>query len=101
MKASLDEFVSVVDRMTARLDELESRVAALEHAEAAPAQNSAGAASAPDTHPLAQVPGSSNLMPVIGKIFLGIAGAYVLRALAESGAIPMWAVAGVAMMYAG
>jgi hypothetical protein len=40
-------------------------------------------------------------MPVIGKVFLGVAGAYLLRALAESGSLPMWAVAGVAMLYAG
>lgn len=40
-------------------------------------------------------------MPVIGKVFLGIAGAYLLRALAESGSLPMWAVAGAAMLYAG
>jgi hypothetical protein len=40
-------------------------------------------------------------MPVIGKAFLGVAGAYLLRALAESGSLPMWAVAGAAMVYAG
>ena len=40
-------------------------------------------------------------MPVIGKVFLGVAGAYLLRALAESGSLPMWAVAGAAMLYAG
>ena len=40
-------------------------------------------------------------MPVIGKVFLGLAGAYLLRALAESGSIPKWAVACVALVYAG
>ena len=40
-------------------------------------------------------------MPAIGKVFLGVAGAYLLRALAESGSLPMWAVAGAAMLYAG
>jgi len=117
MKSSLDEFVLVIDRLISRLDELESRVSALEHpvtpnevAEARPVTTStspaataakAAAIATPQTHPLAQLSRSSNPMPVIGKVFLGIAGAYLLRALAESGSLPMWAVAGAAMVYAG
>lgn len=112
----------VIDRLIARLDELESRVAALERVQearpAAPqkavspgpvAVSTAPAAAAArqavvateQTHPLAQLSRSSNPMPVIGKVFLGVAGAYLLRALAESGSLPMWAVAGAAMLYAG
>jgi hypothetical protein len=117
VKSSLDELVLVIDRLISRLDELESRVAALERpsephklTSAAPTAASASSAAtgakpaaiaAPQTHPLAQLSRSSNPMPVIGKVFLGVAGAYLLRALAESGSLPMWAVAGVAMLYAG
>ena len=117
MKNSLDEYVLVIDRLIARLDELESRVAELERrpepqkaavpgsvaASAAPAAAAARHAvvATQQAHPLAQLSRSSNPMPVIGKVFLGVGGAYLLRALAESGSLPMWAVAGVAMLYAG
>jgi hypothetical protein len=117
VKSSLDEFVLVIDRLISRLDELESRVGALEHppephnvTAATPLATSAStsatgakpaATATPQAHPLAQLSRSSNPMPVIGKVFLGVAGAYLLRALAESGSLPMWAVAGVAMLYAG
>jgi hypothetical protein len=117
VKSSLDEFVLVIDRLISRLDELESRVGALEHppephnvTAATPVATSAStsatgakpaAIATPQAHPLAQLSRSSNPMPVIGKVFLGVAGAYLLRALAESGSLPMWAVAGVAMLYAG
>ena len=117
MKSSLDELVLVIDRLISRLDDLESRVAALERpaqphkvTAAQPVATSASPAAAaakpaaiatPQTHPLAQLSRSSNPMPVIGKVFLGVAGAYLLRALAESGSLPMWAVAGAAMLYAG
>lgn len=102
MKASIDEFVSIIDRLTTRLDDLEQRVAMLEH----PPVSEPGGRSAPDTagareqHPLAQVSGSPNIMPVIGRIFLGMAGAYLLRALAESSSMPPVAVAGIALLYA-
>jgi hypothetical protein len=121
LKSSLDELVLVIDRLISRLDDLESRVATLEcvqearpvepHKVTAAAPTAVAASSAAtgakpaaipaQAHPLAQLSRSSNPMPVIGKVFLGIAGAYLLRALAESGSLPMWAVAGVAMLYAG
>jgi hypothetical protein len=122
MKSSLDELVLVIDRLISRLDDLESRVTALERVQearpaephqitaatpVAPCSSTAATGAtlavipAPQTHPLAQLSRSSNPMPVIGKVFLGIAGAYLLRAVAESGSLPMWAVAGAAMLYAG
>jgi hypothetical protein len=103
MKSSLDEFVSVVDRLLSRLDELENRVSALEH----PAPSQAAAKAQPPAtfaaqqHPLANLSRSSGVMPVIGKVFLGIAGAYLLRALAETGLAPQWTAAAVALLYAG
>jgi len=40
-------------------------------------------------------------LPVMGKAVLGIAGAYLLRAVAESGAVPNWPILIVAIGYAG
>ncbi|HSB76787.1 MAG TPA: hypothetical protein VLC12_14115, partial [Terriglobales bacterium] len=103
MKAPVDEFASIVDRLATRLEELERRVAALEHPSPPHPQATAAlsAAVTPQGHPLAQIGRSFNGMPVIGKVFLGLAGAYLLRALAESGSIPKWPVACVALVYAG
>src|ERR1051326_3000305 len=100
MKSSLDEFVSVVDRLISRLDELEARVCALEHRAETPhdVPIAVRIAAAPE-HPLAQLSNSSRLLPALGRIFLGIAGAYVLRALAESKAVPHWAIAALGLVY--
>jgi hypothetical protein len=103
MKSSLDELVSVVDQLLSRLDEMESRVAALERGETAShtAPVRKVPAIVPSQHPLAMMFGSSSAMPVIGKVFLGLAGAYVLRAVAETGSIPQWMVIAVALAYTG
>ena len=127
MVHSLDELVSVLDRLMARMDELESRLAALESqapgrvrpssqeargfAAAAGAstvasvsfQAAAAPAPTPAPHPLEQIlsrPGGS-VATVVGKVFLGLAGAYVLRALVEWGTVPILAIAPVALTYAG
>jgi hypothetical protein len=101
MKSSLEELVSVIDRLIARLDDLESRVGALEHSASSPSPEAAPPPAILEQHPLAQISGSAGAMPVVGKALLGIAGAYLLRALAETGAIPMPAVAASGMIYAG
>ena len=41
------------------------------------------------------------MFPVVGKAMLGIAGAYLLRALAESGSLPQLVVVALALAYAG
>ena len=38
---------------------------------------------------------------MLGKAVLGIAGAYLLRAISESGRVPQWSVLAVAILYAG
>jgi hypothetical protein len=38
-----------------------------------------------EDHPLAEIP---NLLPIVGRALLGLAGAYLLRALTESGTLP-------------
>ena len=49
-------------------------------------------------HPLEQAAG---LLPVVGKALLGLAGAYLLRALTEGGALPNRAGVAAGILYAG
>ncbi len=81
-----------------RLNELERRVAILEKGEKLPVK--AGVHTF-----LGGLPKEKNnqarptsVVPVLGKAILAIAGAYLLRAIAESGALPRWLmlVAGIA-----
>ena len=105
---SLDELVLVLDRLIARMDELESRISALEHRSlhSAASSNDGSKLLQPASltvtgHPLEQVlsPAGSGLAPAIGKIFLGLAGAYILRALSESGIFPQLAIVAVGLAY--
>lgn len=105
MEILSEKIAEVLERLTSRINELESRVAALEQ-RPAPAANlasrPAAAAQAGALHPVRQLADARNggVMPAIGKIFLGIAGAYVLRAIAESGLLPRTAVVPIALAYA-
>ena len=97
----MENLPEALERLTARLETLEWRVSALEH----PLETNATAplatpllTAAPDeAPPFAQAGG---IFSVLGKAMLGIAGAYVLRAVAESGSLPKLAVAAVAIVYA-
>ena len=105
-------FVSVtstVEQLSERLRDLERRVAALE---GQPEKPPAPERNWPTFHiqrprppatwrgfPPADVPAGT--VPVLGKAVLGIAGAYLLRAIAESGTIPKVPVLMVAIVYAG
>lgn len=127
MVNSLDELVSVLDRLISRVDEFENRLSALEEktqlkagmsngqklqVPSAPARVTAGAsfhaasavpARVPAAHPFENIFSrpAGNVAPVVGKVFLGVAGAYVLRALAESGSLPTVVIVPVALAYAG
>jgi hypothetical protein len=95
---------SPLEQLSARVKELERRLSALEHpsqihpphldAPAAQATVSLGPGEAPSDR---QQPG---VFPVFGKAVLGIAGAYLLRAAAESGTFPSWIVVTIALAYA-
>ena len=99
-----EDVSSKLERLSARVAELERRLSTLEH----PSQ----AHSSPLESPAAQAitnPGSGGvlsaqpqpgLFSVFGRAVLGIAGAYVLRAAAESGAIPPWMAVTLALVYA-
>lgn len=113
-----NEVARPVDRLNARLDNaerrlsaLEQRIALLERAErAAEAHSSPAAAAAPPasaspagTSPLLpEVPQwqASGIFPVLGRAMLGIAGAYLLRALAEAHIIPALVLQFAAIVYA-
>ena len=89
-------------RLIERLDALEARVYALEHHEAPVADENSvarAALSQADATPATDKQ-QSGFFPVLGKALLGIAGAYLLRAVAESGAVPRLVVALVAILFA-
>lgn len=99
----MGDLPGALERLTARLETLERRVALLEapttvlSAPAAHASAAASVASSADGLSFAQAGG---VFSVLGKAMLGIAGAYVLRAVAESTSLPRLAIAAVAIVYA-
>lgn len=103
MPQAVDSIASVLEQLTDRMRDLEQRVAALE-AHSAPTTQTLPAiqrARPPATwrgFPPAEMPGGS--VSVLGKAVLGIAGAYLLRAIAESGSIPKLPILFVAIVYA-
>ena len=100
----MDDLLDALARLTARLENLERRVSALEHSSAqeiyvpAPSPGPAVVEPAPEVDTFAQAGG---VFPVVGKAMLGIAGAYLLRAVAESGSFPKLVVVALALTYAG
>ena len=99
----MDDLPDALERLTARLDMLERRIHALEHPSeapvAAPVSQATPLQAAPADEPVGFAP-ASGMFSVLGKAMLGIAGAYVLRAVAETGSLPKLAVAAVAIVYA-
>jgi len=93
-----------LEQLTARLAALERRVALLEGSSTLPS------APEPLIQPLVQpvaetgegisLAQSGGAFSVLGKAMLGIAGAYLLRAVAESSSLPKLAIAAVAIVYA-
>ncbi len=86
-----------LERIYARLRELERRVATLEKRQELPANTAVEDFFG--VIPKKKEPGRpTSVGPVLGKAVLAIAGAYLLRAVAESGVAPRWMmlVAGIA-----
>ncbi|MFZ0802381.1 MAG: hypothetical protein WAN70_09455, partial [Terriglobales bacterium] len=106
MAQAFDGIASDVEQLSQRIRELERRVSTLEgqpdiKIPVAPA--TVGGAQ-PATEPGRGFPTpnlSSGVLPVFGKAVLGIAGAYLLRAVAESGTIPKLPLLIAAIVYAG
>jgi hypothetical protein len=55
---------------------------------------------APEARPSAALPETTTLLPVLGRALLGLAGAYLLRALTESGTFAPQAGVAIGLLYA-
>jgi hypothetical protein len=89
-----------LELLSDRVDELEKRVRALEH----PAETVLRAQPDGPTPVPAMRPGAAldtgSVFAVMGRALLGIAGAYVLRAMAEGGVLPRLPLSAFAVAYA-
>lgn len=109
MARSFDRIASDDEQLSERVRELERRVSALEGkpANTIPAVSKPATAEVPKSRAPETARGfpgpnlSAGTLPVCGRAVLGIAGAYLLRAVAESGAIPPFPILIVAILYAG
>jgi hypothetical protein len=99
----MDGLPDALERLTARLEVLERRIYVLEHP-----YEAAGPASAIRQNISTAVQGAelrtsapaSGIFSVLGRAMLGMAGAYLLRAVAEASVLPRQAVAALAIVYA-
>jgi hypothetical protein len=82
--------------------ELAVRVASIERhvGLSAPAAPPEILAQFPSVHPLAEMPAMSGILPVVGRALVGLAGAFLLRALTESGILPTRAGIAAGIAYA-
>ena len=109
----MNDLPETLNQFAGRLEALERRVDALEHPgavaseavalEASPSQAAATSQTLSESvvhgeHTAEAAAGG--VFSVLGRAMLGIAGAYLLRALAESSSLPKTAVAAVAIVYA-
>ncbi len=114
MSTQIEETALLLERLNQRIQKLEARVAALEFPPAPSAPKSASLKPVlvipprektpppptwPGFPPPQELAGGS--ISVIGKAVLGMAGAFLLRAITESGAVPKVPVLILAIIYAG
>lgn len=99
----MNDLPEALELLSTRVDELEKRVRALER----PPEAIAAAVVLPAAVPVKTLAKEENaseratgVFSVLGKAMLGIAGAYVLRAAAASGAVPERGITAVAIAYA-
>lgn len=98
----MNESPGTLELLSSRMDALERRVHALEHPDkivAPPAKSVTEQASAADDNEAASLQ-TENIFLLLGRAMLGIAGAYVLRAIAQADVMPKYAVAALAITYA-
>jgi hypothetical protein len=89
-----------LEQLTARLAALERRVALLEDPSTLPRAPEPFVQPVAETSEGLSLAQSGGAFSVLGKAMLGIAGAYLLRAVAESSSLPKLAIAAVAIVYA-
>ncbi len=92
-----------IEALTQAVEELRRRIAALEQwsASIAPGASVAPPYAAPATIPpadLTDVP--PGILSALGRLLLGIAGAYLLRAITEAGLVPQLAGTSLGLLYA-
>ena len=100
----MDDLLDALARLTDRVEQLERRLSVLERSSEASTVVATPAAAPASETPTADafaLPQAGGVFPVVGKAMLGIAGAYLLRAVAESGAVPQLVVVALALAYAG
>ena len=113
MPQAVDSLASLLEQLTERLRDLEDRVSALEKLAPDPTARSKAALEARAPHSSASRPVKtpptetsqtwtefSGVFPTLGKAVLGFAGAFLLRAIAESTSIPKLPILFVAILYA-
>jgi len=106
MAQAVDGIASGLEQLHERVRELERRVALLEHQPETPAFTQPQSPALTPEQPAASWRGFPSALvpdgavPVVGRAVLGIAGAYLLRAIAESGIVPQLPVLSVAIVYA-
>jgi hypothetical protein len=89
------------DETARRLGELEVRVALLEkRLEVQPPESANEPVRGSFQPEIADLPPTGQLAPLFGVSFLGLAGAYTLRALTEMGTMPIGAGVGLGLLYA-
>ncbi len=99
----MDDLHEALKRLTTRMETVERRVYALEHPSAAAVP---AATFKSDISPSAQTVETRSIAPaggifsVLGRAMLGMAGAYLLRAVAEASLLPRPVVAALAIAYA-
>jgi len=94
----MNDLPEALELLASRVEALERRIDALEHpAEARVAAVQQPVALAAEETPIEE---AGNIFAVLGKAMLGVAGAYLLRALMESSSLPKTPVAAVAVLYA-
>ena len=98
----MNDVPETLELLSTRVDELEKRVHALEHTAevVAPAMQASSAVAQPLDSADTERERDGGMFPLLGRAMLGIAGAYALRAIAESSSLPKLAIAGVAIVYA-
>jgi len=89
-----------MEQVLDRLQELERRVAVLEKRGELPASATVETFLGGIPKEKEKRVRSTSVVPVLGKAVLAIAGAYLLRAVAESGAVPRWMMLVAGIVYA-
>lgn len=97
----MNDLSDILERLTDRVEAIERRVAALEQTPPlAPDLTAPGVKMAEVTAAAPGVPQEAGIFSLLGRTMLAVGGAYLLRALAASSALPHGPVAATAIVYA-